>query len=139
MLGVLIKQELHTGTGAKQKYLNLISSTHTFQIPLLLHSESSVQVGSPSPEVIIQKAVCACTYLWCFFRVRLLRWCAVAGKWQPGNLFFSKYMQKTFPPALTRSLWQANNTCYIFFKKQVMCFKAVKNCCLYHTSCLSPG
>lgn len=36
LLGVLIKQELHTGTQLKQKYCSLISSTHTFQIPLLL-------------------------------------------------------------------------------------------------------
>lgn len=43
----------------------------------------------------------------------------------PGNgsqeVCFLRYMQKTLPPVLTRSLWRANNTCYIFFLKNRLC------------------
>lgn len=138
---MLIKQQLHTGNQAKPKYCSLISSTHVFQIPLLLHCVWVFCSGWISFSWSYYTEGCVCMHLdMVLLQSEALKmmcsgWVMAARK----SFFFFHIIQKTFPPTLTRSLWQANNTCYIFFKKQVMCFKAVKNCCLYHTSCLSPG
>lgn len=58
LFGVLHKQMFHTWTQVKERCQSSIRSIHIPQIPLLLHMfESSVQAGSLSPEVILQRAV----------------------------------------------------------------------------------
>lgn len=123
LLGPLIKQELHTEIQVKQKSRSLINSIHSLQLPLLLHCVWVFCSGCISFSCSYYAEGCVCMHSYMVLlqsetlKIMCSGWVMAARK-----SVSLRHMQKTFPPALTRSLWQANNTCYIFFlKKNRLC------------------